>query len=100
MEFVGHKRIKMFQIDGEIDDDNNIPKIRLRYESSLVDIMRSQGYVPQLDLEPAFSLEYSNEKYKFLLSLYGVYVGRSKARCYHGVTVNNLVPMNTTQNDK
>ena len=100
MEFVGHKRIKMFQIDGEIDDDNNIPKIRSRYESSLVDIMRSQGYVPQLDLEPAFSLEYSNEKYKFLLSLYGVYVGRSKARCYHGVTVNNLVPMNTTQNDK
>ena len=62
--------------------------------------MRSQGYVPQLDLEPAFSLEYSNEKYKFLLSLYGVYVGRSKARCYHGVTVNNLVPMSTTQSDK
>jgi hypothetical protein len=100
MEFVGHKRIKMFQIDGEIDDDNNIPKIRSRYESSLVDIMRSQGYVPQLDLEPAFSLEYSNEKYKFLLSLYGVYVGRSKARCHHGVTVNNLIPMNTTQKDK
>ena len=100
MEFVGHKRIKMFQIDGQIDDDNNIPNVRLKYEIALVDIMRSQGFVPHLDLEPAFSLEYDNEVYKFLMSVYGVYVGKVKARCFQGVTVNNLIPMSTTQSDR
>jgi hypothetical protein len=100
MEFVGHKRIKMFQIDGEIDDDNNIPRVRQRYEKSLVDIMRSQGFVPHLDLEPAFSLEYDNKRYKFLMSIYGVYVGKAKAKCFHGVTVNNLIPMTSTQTSK
>jgi len=100
MEFVGHKKIKMFQIDGEIDDDNNILNVRQKYEMLLVDMMRSDGYVPHLDLEPAFSLEYNEGSYNFLLSIYGVYVGKAKARCFHGVTINNLIPMNFTQSDK
>ena len=100
-EFVGHKRIKMFQVDGQIDSDNNIPKTRIKYESMMVDMMRSKGYVPHLDLEPAFSLKYNEEKkYEFLLSMYGVYVGRSRARCHHGVVANRLIPVSSTQKDK
>ena len=100
MEFVGHKRIKEFHIDGIIDDDSSIPKIRGRYEKILVDMMRSNGYVPHLDIDPAFSLKYEGESYTFLLTIYGVYIGRAKAQCYLAVSENNLIPMSITQKDK
>lgn len=100
MSFVGHKKIKEFHIDGIIDDDSGIPKIRERYEKILVDMMRSNGYVPHLDVEPAFSLKYEQERYTFLLTIYGVYIGRARAQCYLAVSANNLIPMNITQRDK
>lgn len=100
MSFVGHKKIKEFHIDGLIEDDAAIPKIRERYERILVDMMRSNGYVPHLDVDPAFSLEYKEDKYSFLLTIYGVYIGRAKAQCYLAVSANNLIPMNITQQDK
>lgn len=100
MRYVGHKKIKEFHIDGMIEDDSVIPQIRERYESILIDMMRSNGYVPHLDVDPAFSLEYNNEKYKFLLTIYGVYIGRARAQCYLAVSGNNLIPMNITHKDK
>jgi hypothetical protein len=100
VEYVGHKRIKEFHIDGIIEDDSVIPQIRERYEHILIDMMRSNGYVPHLDVDPAFSLEYKGENYTFLLTIYGVYVGRAKAQCYLAVSGNNLIPMNTTQKDR
>ena len=100
MSFVCHKKIKEFHIDGLIEDDSAIPKIRERYEHILVDMMRSQGYVPHLDIEPAFSLEYKEDKYTFLMTIYGVYVGRAKAQCYLAVSGNNLIPMDITRQDR
>jgi hypothetical protein len=100
MSFVGHKRIKDFHIDGMIEDDADIPQIRERYETILVDMMRTQGYVPHLDVEPAFSLEYKEERYAFLLTIYGVFVGRKKSRCYIAVSGNNLIPMDFTSKDR
>lgn len=92
--YVGHKQIKMFSIDGEFDDDSNLVKIRERFEKHLVNIMRSKGYVPHIDIEPAFSLEYENGKYKFLLSIYGIFIGKAKAKCYLAVSGHNLIPNN------
>ena len=83
----------MFSIDGEFDDDSNLIKIREKFEGHLVDIMRSKGYVPHLDIEPAFSLEYDDGVYKFLLSVYGVYIGKAKAKCYLAISNNNLIPI-------
>jgi hypothetical protein len=100
VSFVGHKKIKEFHIDGLIEDDAAIPKIRERYEHILVDMMRSQGYVPHLDIEPAFSLEYQEDRYKFLLTIYGVFIGRAKAQCYLAVSGNNLIPMDFIHRDK
>ena len=100
MGFVGHKKIKEFHIDGIIEDDAAIPKIRERYENILVDMMRSQGYVPHLDIDPAFSLEYDEERYSFLLTVYGIYIGRAKAQCYLAVSGNNLIPMDFTDRNK
>ena len=100
MEYVGHKKIKEFHIDGIIDDDASIPKIRERYEHILVDMIRSQGYAPHLDVDPAFSLEYTGERYTFLLTIYGVYIGKARAKCYLAVSGNNLIPTDSTNQNK
>ena len=99
-QFVGHKKIVMFQIDGQIDSDSNIPSIRSRFEEHLIKVMNAKGYVPHFDIEPAFSLEYESGSYKFLLSMYGIFIGRAKAKCYHGVSLNNLIPKSSTQKNK
>ena len=51
------------------------------HERLLIQDMRSKGYVPVLDLEPQFSIEYNVKKdnYGFNLEIYGVYVGKKKA---------------------
>ena len=89
----------MFSIDGEFDDDSKLLATRERFEKYLVDMMRSRGYVPHLDIEPAFSLEYKDNKYTFLLSIYGVFVGKVKAKCYLAVSGNNLIPNSYIQKD-
>jgi len=91
--YVGHKPIKMFSIDGQFDDDSNLIKTRERFEKHLVSIMKSKGYVPHFDVEPAFSLKYVDGVYNFLLSIYGIYVGKAKAKCYLAVSNNNLIPI-------
>jgi hypothetical protein len=99
-DFVGHKRIVMFQVSGLIESDANIPSVRSRFENHLVNEMNAKGYVPHFDIEPAFSLEYKKDSYEFLLSMYGVYIGKARAKCYHGVSLNNLIPKNSTQKNK
>jgi hypothetical protein len=100
VDYVGHKKIKEFHIDGIIEDDSVILKVRERYEIILVDMMRSHGYVPHLDVDPAFSLEYDSDRYKFLLTIYGVFIGKARAKCYLAVSGNKLIPMDNSQRDR
>ncbi len=92
-----HKRIKRFQIRVEFLDDSDIIRIRAQYESLLTQDMRSKGYVRVLDIDPAFSVEFTGETWKFLMSIHGVYVGKKKAWQLEGITQGKLIPRNTRQ---
>ena len=74
-----HKRIKRFQINVEFLDDSDIIRIKNQYENLLVHDMRDKGYVRMLDIDPAFSVEFNGETWKFLMTLHGIYVGKKKA---------------------
>lgn len=89
-----HKRIKRFQIDVEFLDDSDMIRLRAQYESLLVHDMRSKGYVRILDIDPAFSVEFTGETWKFKLTIHGVYVGKRKACQLEGITQNKLIPRN------
>lgn len=80
------KNIKSFLISGVIVDDSGIGKARQMYERILLEDMRSKGYVPVLDLESQFSIKYNKTKdnYSFFLEMFGVYVGKKKAREIEG----------------
>lgn len=89
--YVGHKKIKEFHIEGTFRDDSVMTKIRHQYEDILVKSMRSRGYVPIFDLDSAFSTKYEKDHYSFMLTIYGIYIGKVNAHCYTGVISHKLI---------
>jgi hypothetical protein len=89
-----HKNIKKFAIEGEFIDDSMIPTTRVQFESLLVGDMRSRGYVPVLDIAPLWSTEYNQVRdiWMFGLSVYGVYIGKRKAKECEGLSDGKLLP--------
>ena len=82
-----HKNIKRYTIEGTVRDDSDFIRTRDTYELILVRGMRDEGCVPVLGLGPSWSTCYDkdNNNYSFVLTLYGVYVGKRKAQEFEGV---------------
>lgn len=83
-----HKNVKRYYLAGEVKDDKDFPRLRSQYEDMLLRDMREAGYIPVLDLGTFWSTEYNaiDEKYNFVLTLYGVYVGRKRSWKVEGVS--------------
>ncbi len=92
MDFVGHKKIKDFSLDGHISDESDTMRLRKEYDILLDHYMRERGYVPHLELETVFSMSYNGKSFDFKVTRYGVYIGKAKAKCYRGVLGNKLIP--------
>ena len=90
-----HRKIKRFQIDVEFQDNSQLISLRPQYENLLVQDMRGKGYVRVLDIDPAFSVEFTGETWKFLMSIHGVYVGKKKAWQLEGITQGKSIPRTT-----
>jgi len=92
-----HRKIKRFQIDVEFQDNAQLISLRPQYENLLIQDMRGKGYVRVLDIDPAFSVEFTGETWKFLMSIHGVYVGKKKAWQLEGITQGKSIPRTTRQ---
>ncbi len=92
-----HKRIKRFQIEVEFYDNAQLISLKPQYENLLVQDMRGKGYVRVLDIDTAFSIEFTGETWRFLMTLHGVYVGKRKAWQSEGITQSKLIPRNMPQ---
>lgn len=92
-----HKRIKRFQIEVEFYDNAQLISLRPQYENLLTNDMRGKGYARVLDIDTAFSAEFTGETWRFLMTLHGVYVGKRKAWQLEGITQNKLIPRTTPQ---
>jgi hypothetical protein len=94
VEHLHHKSIKIFTIDGIIKDDAAIGRLRLEFERLQTLQMRELGYVPRLDIDPNFTIQYNNTKeyFEFILTLYGTYLGKRKSQCIMGIDGTLLVP--------
>lgn len=91
-----HKRIKMFQLEGQILDDSCIARMKEQYIELLSKSMKDQGYVIRLDIEPDWSIQYTGNHYEFILSVYGSHIGKKNAACIDGLDKNR--PIYTQQN--
>jgi hypothetical protein len=81
-------------VEGVIKDDADFPRLRTQFEDMLVRDMRSSGYIPVLDLGPFFSTEYrADQSYNFMITVYGVYLGRRRAWETMGISNGQLIPV-------
>jgi hypothetical protein len=82
-----HRNIKKYSIDGVVNDDASFLRTRVQFENILIRQMRDEGRVPVLGFGPFWSTEYNEEQenYNFIITAYGVYVGRRRAESLEGV---------------
>lgn len=95
MESFHHKPIKRFYLEGDIYDDAAISRTKTEYIKILMMSMRLSGYVPRLDIDPDFTIEYNikAEIFRFQLSLHGIYVGKKKSEWIQGVSATSAMYM-------
>lgn len=92
---MNHKNIKRFQVRVNFKDDSDMIRVRAQYENLLTQDMKGKGYARVLDIDPAFSVEFDGVTWVFLMTLYGVYVGKKKAWQSEGITQGKLIPRST-----
>lgn len=97
-----HKKIERFGFDGEIGDSADFIRLRSQYEALIVNQMRSDGYVPVLDLGPMWSTKWDKKRklYIFDMTVYGVYVGKRKACNIEGMDGSGRFLLRSTQKAK
>ncbi len=93
-----HDEVIRFHLDGEIID-GNIVRAKEQFVKVLEDLMKEQGCVPSIDLEPQFTLDFKpdTETFDFHLSVYGIHVGSDEAWQTQGVTIGRKIPKHTAQ---
>jgi hypothetical protein len=95
VEQIHHKSIKNFRLDGIIKDDSAIPRLKIEVIKMKIEEMREEGYVQRLDIDPNFTIQYNHVKdyYEFTLTVYGIYIGKKKAKWIRGIDGTSLVPI-------
>jgi len=81
------RNIKGFPIDGVAVDQEAILRLRGQLETKILEDMRVRGYVPALDITPELYWEYQqeNKNFKYLVVVYGTYVGKKKSQNIMGM---------------
>jgi hypothetical protein len=82
-----HKPIKKFSLNGSIHDDSAFDRLKGEYIRLLISEMRLSGYVPRLDIDADFTIDYNERKRNFIfeLTLYGIHVGKRKSEWIAGI---------------
>lgn len=95
-----HKKITKFHLDGIIYDDSMILRMRENYIKLITDSMRMQGYVPRIDIDPDFSIQYNGSGYNFELSVYGCFIGKKNALCIEAIDKNRPIFTQQSKSEK
>jgi len=93
MDNFHHKTIKRFHLDGIIQDESSLGRLKQEYIRLLSSEMRLSGYVPRIDIDPDFTIDYDDRKqyFKFEISMHGVHVGKRKSEWIIGIDVNKAI---------
>jgi hypothetical protein len=97
-----HKPIKRFFLDGNISDEATIGRLKIEYIRLLVSEMRLSGYVPRIDIDPDFTIEYNEKKesFTFNLSIYGIHVGKKQSEWIQGIDGTTALPTQQSKSNE
>lgn len=99
---IHHKPIKRFSLKGKIHDDSAIMRLRYEYARLLGIEMKISGYVPRLDIDEDFTIQYNEQKkyYEFELTIYGIYIGKKKSEWVLGVDQTRVVAIPNSKSNE
>lgn len=102
MESLHHKPIKRFDLEGDIYDDASIYRLKTEYVRLVTAGMRVAGYVPRLDIDPDFTIEYNIQAniFKFNLSIYGTYVGKKRSEWILGIDGTRVISIHQNRSSE
>ena len=94
-----NRKIKTFGHDGEFLDDSVVMITRVAAENAVMHEMRDKGYAKILDLDVGWYTQYDSliNKWEYAIRVYGIYVGKRKARECEGWSQGKLIPRSTHQ---
>lgn len=93
---------RIFTLDGVIADDAQIWQRKNDYLELLSIQMRNLGYVPRLDIDADFRIQYNDRKnsYTFRLAAFGVYVGERESEWIFGIDEEGPIPIPQIRSSK
>ena len=82
-----HKPIKKFNLSGVIHDESAIGRLKQEYVRLLESEMRLSGYVPRLDIDIDFTIDYNEKKkyFEFEITVHGIHTGRKQSEWIEGI---------------
>jgi hypothetical protein len=84
--------IRRFTYIGEYLETKLI-QTRQELNTAIVVEMKDEGFVPLLDVNPVWATDYlGGERFRFVFTMQGVYVGKDKAWQTLGVADGKLIP--------
>jgi hypothetical protein len=88
-----HKPIKKFNLSGVIYDESAIGRLRQEYTRLIESEMRLSGYVPRLDIDIDFTIDYNEKKkyFEFEITVHGIYTGRKQSEWIEGIDVSKPI---------
>lgn len=94
-----NRKIKAFGHDGEYLDDSTTMIAKVAAMNAVTHDMRDKGYTRVLDLDIGWFTQYdpASNKWEYAIRVYGIYVGKRKARECEGWSQGKLIPKSTRQ---
>jgi len=91
--FFHHKSIKKFYLEGIINDEASIGRLKEEYIRLIVLEMKLTGYVPRIDIDTDFTIGYNEKKqyFEFELSIHGVYAGKRNSEWIAGIDGSKVI---------
>ena len=88
-----HKPIKKFNLSGVIYDESAIGRLRQEYTRLIESEMRLSGYVPRLDIDIDFTIDYNEKKkyFEFEITVHGIHTGRKQSEWIAGIDVSTPI---------
>ena len=88
-----HKPIKRFNLSGVIYDESAIGRLKNEYTRLIESEMRLSGYVPRLDIDIDFTIDYNEKKkyFEFEITIYGIHTGRKQSEWINGIDGNKAI---------
>lgn len=96
MTTIRHRKIKRFQVEGQFLNDSEAASIKDLAERVLDVQMRDAGYIRSLDIDPVWGTDYNpvQDEWRYIMSMYGFYIGKRKAWQYEGASQGKMIPRN------